>query len=123
MDIYIFRIPAAQCHRHRNRQACLNAQEPYCGWNEYLMKCDVAPNQNHLVNHWQQEVTTCPVLTDPVDGGWSSWTGWSTCLQESHNTRSHLRQLPENTEVKKSNQFYFTYYKYKYKFSIKRLND
>ncbi|XP_011693296.1 PREDICTED: semaphorin-5B [Wasmannia auropunctata] len=79
MEIGLLRIPAVQCYRHRSRQACLNAQEPYCGWNEHLMKCAQAPKQNYLANHWHQEVTKCPVLTDPVDGGWSAWSPWSPC--------------------------------------------
>lgn len=83
METGLLRIPAAQCHRHRNRPACLNAQEPYCGWNEHLMKCDTAPNQNHLANHWLQEVTKCPVLTDPVDGGWSAWSPWNSCHHDT----------------------------------------
>ncbi|XP_076394986.1 semaphorin 5c isoform X2 [Megachile rotundata] len=91
-EVGLLRIPAAQCHRHRSRRACLNAQEPYCGWNEHLMKCAPAPKQNHLANHWHQEVTKCPVLTDPVDGGWGAWSPWSPCqhgVAEQSRSRSH----------------------------------
>lgn len=97
------RIPAVQCHRHRSRQACLNAQEPYCGWNEHLMKCAQAPKQNHLATHWHQEVTKCPVLTDPVDGGWSAWSAWSACQhgtgEQSSHGHSHTHSYFDHEEV------------------------
>ncbi|XP_035740718.1 semaphorin-5A-like isoform X1 [Vespa mandarinia] len=103
MEIGLLRIPAVQCHRHRNRQACLNAQEPYCGWNEHLMKCAQAPKQNHLATHWHQEVTKCPVLTDPVDGGWSAWSAWSACQhgtgEQSSHGHSHMHSYLDHEEI------------------------
>lgn len=52
------------------------------------MMCAPAPKQNHLANHWHQEVTKCPILTDPVDGGWSAWSAWSGC---QHGSADHGR--------------------------------
>ena len=53
--------------------------DPYCGWNRNKEECTTAPNKNPRVAYWQQNVITCPVTTDPVDGGWSEWTAWDQC--------------------------------------------
>lgn len=65
----VLRIPADHCGRHVSRDSCLNAMDPYCGWNELDDACTTAPHSDPLVKHWKQSVTSCPVLDAPIDGG------------------------------------------------------
>lgn len=65
----LLRISSNHCRRHVSRDSCLNAMDPYCGWNELDDACTIAPNGNPLEKYWHQSVTSCPVLNAPVDGG------------------------------------------------------
>lgn len=65
----LLRVPADHCERHVSRDSCLNAMDPYCGWNELDDACTTAPNSDPLVKFWKQSVTSCPILDAPIDGG------------------------------------------------------
>lgn len=82
------KIPAQHCSRHRSKDACVNAMDPYCGWNEHVDRCQPPPNGNILEHSWRQDVTKCPDRSRPVDGGWSSWSAWTTCTQNVHGKES-----------------------------------
>ncbi|XP_064215610.1 semaphorin-5B [Tribolium castaneum] len=79
----VMKIPAEHCSRHTSKTSCLNAMDPYCGWNERYENCSTAPNADPLDKYWKQAVTTCPILDTVVDGGWSSWSPWAPCVQRS----------------------------------------
>lgn len=68
----VLRVPANHCRRHVSRGSCMNAMDPYCGWNELEDTCTTAPHFNPLAKHWKQSVTSCPILNAPVDGGKSN---------------------------------------------------
>lgn len=70
----LLRIPSHHCRRHVSRDSCINAMDPYCGWNELEDACTTAPNSNTLEKYWHQSVTSCPVLNAVVDGGMCSLT-------------------------------------------------
>lgn len=83
-DSALMRVSAQHCSRHVSKASCLNAMDPYCGWNELQDLCTPPPNGDTLVRYWLQNSTACPVLTAPVDGGWSAWTDWHKCSQSMH---------------------------------------
>lgn len=80
----VLRIPVHRCSRWKTQSECLNAMDPYCGWNEYQLACTTAPHRNPLSSFWAQEETACPRTDTPIDGSWSSWSTWSECSQTGH---------------------------------------
>lgn len=84
----LIRIPAEHCSRHVSRTSCLNAMDPYCGWNDLQSACTPPPTGDTLARYWVQNATDCPVLTAPVDGGWSTWGDWFKCSQMNEGSPS-----------------------------------
>lgn len=81
----ILKIPAQHCNRHVSRETCLNSMDPYCGWNEVTDSCTPPPGGDPLTRYWVQNATMCPILTAPIDGGWSAWSDWFKCGKNSEN--------------------------------------
>lgn len=86
----VIKIPAQHCSRHASKASCINAMDPYCGWNDLNEVCTSAPDGNPLERFWFQNATECPVLTAPIDGGWSAWSDWFDCSQHSDDPRTVL---------------------------------
>lgn len=62
-DTGLMRISAQHCNRHVSKASCLNAMDPYCGWNELQEACTAPPNGDTLARYWVQNSTACPLLT------------------------------------------------------------
>ncbi|XP_022240552.1 semaphorin-5A-like isoform X1 [Limulus polyphemus] len=80
-DKEVLRVPLHRCERFLSETSCLNAMDPYCGWNEYQMACTTAPHRNPVSSFWKQEEIGCPRTHLPVNGGWGPWTSWFECEQ------------------------------------------
>uniref|UniRef100_A0AAR5PWR0 Sema domain-containing protein n=1 Tax=Dendroctonus ponderosae TaxID=77166 RepID=A0AAR5PWR0_DENPD len=72
-------IQADHCRRHSSKESCLNAMDPYCGWNELVDGCTSVPEGDSHHKYWKQLSLSCPVLDTPINGGWSSWSEWKPC--------------------------------------------
>ena len=62
----VIRLPVNRCQRFRTHRDCLNAMDPYCGWNSQKNECTPTPNNNPRAGYWQQSLLTCPIMSDPV---------------------------------------------------------
>ena len=55
-DHAIVRMSVQRCERFRTSRDCLNAMDPYCGWNKQKNECVTAPNNKPNVAYWQQNL-------------------------------------------------------------------
>lgn len=77
----IIKVPVHRCSRFENRDLCLNANDPYCGWSDNIKECTTAPSGQPEVHYWSQSMSACPFVPHAVDGGWSQWAEWNSCAQ------------------------------------------
>ncbi|XP_041371598.1 semaphorin-5B-like [Gigantopelta aegis] len=75
----IIKIPVARCERFTDSDLCMNAADPYCGWDISTRKCTQAPRGNPHADHWHQHISGCPIVQYPINGAWSKWSQWGRC--------------------------------------------
>ncbi|XP_064202566.1 semaphorin-5A-like isoform X1 [Anguilla rostrata] len=74
----VIRVQLKRCGFHKTREACVEARDPYCGWDLGQKRCTTL-DENHSISQWEQSITECPRKNVTVDGRFGLWSGWRSC--------------------------------------------
>ncbi|KAK3749924.1 hypothetical protein QZH41_017377 [Actinostola sp. cb2023] len=72
----LVRLHLAKCNQHKDRDSCIQAGDPYCGWSSGRCTSWKTKGRN-----WEQKLDQCP-LPKAV---WSPWSSWQVCRQQGDN--------------------------------------
>ncbi|NP_001164716.1 semaphorin 5A-like protein [Saccoglossus kowalevskii] len=78
----IMKISVHRCHTYSSKRRCLDAMDPYCGWDSKLGSLGQCVTYDESVNiaHWHQDMSSCPILHGiPVNGRFGNWSDWERC--------------------------------------------
>ncbi|XP_068506003.1 semaphorin-5B isoform X4 [Syngnathus scovelli] len=78
LDDRLVKIPLQRCYGHPTQQHCLEARDPYCGWDRKQERCTTF-EESIDINQWAQNITQCPVRNLKQDGGFGPWAPWQPC--------------------------------------------
>ncbi|TNN52615.1 Semaphorin-5B [Liparis tanakae] len=60
LDDRVVKIPLARCSSYPSESRCLEARDPYCGWDQRQRRCTTIEESANM-NQWTQNITECPV--------------------------------------------------------------
>ncbi|XP_071496291.1 semaphorin-5A-like [Diadema antillarum] len=75
----VVKVNVQRCHQFVTQRECLNARDPYCGWNQLESACTTYPKDPEDLEFWIQEMVGCPIVDNTVDGGFGQWSNWTQC--------------------------------------------
>ncbi|XP_061129017.1 semaphorin-5B-like isoform X2 [Syngnathus typhle] len=78
LDDRLVKIPLQRCYGHLTQRHCLEARDPYCGWDRKQERCTTF-EESIDINQWAQNITQCPVRNLKQDGGFGPWAPWQPC--------------------------------------------
>uniref|UniRef100_M3ZF35 Semaphorin-2A n=1 Tax=Xiphophorus maculatus TaxID=8083 RepID=M3ZF35_XIPMA len=77
----VLKIPLERCSSYKTETLCLEARDPYCGWDFRQRRCTTLEESSNM-SQWKQNITVCPLRNQTIDGGFGSWTPWHPCSNE-----------------------------------------
>ncbi|KAJ8283065.1 hypothetical protein COCON_G00055840, partial [Conger conger] len=83
----VVKIPLERCSSYRTEQLCLDARDPYCGWDRKQRRCTTIEDSSNM-SLWTQNISVCPLRNLTTDGGFGPWAGWQACSHDDGDSTS-----------------------------------
>nr|XP_023682681.1 semaphorin-5B isoform X1 [Paramormyrops kingsleyae] len=83
----VLKIPLERCSTYRTERLCLEARDPYCGWDRKQRRCTTIEDSSNM-SQWSQNITECPVRNLTVNGGFGPWAPWQPCSHDDGDSSS-----------------------------------
>ncbi|XP_077392606.1 semaphorin-5B isoform X2 [Festucalex cinctus] len=74
----VLKIPLERCSTYRTEMLCLEARDPYCGWDMRQRRCTTLEDSTNM-SQWKQNITACPMQNQTTHGAFGDWTAWQAC--------------------------------------------
>ncbi|XP_019108512.2 semaphorin-5B isoform X2 [Larimichthys crocea] len=74
----VLKIPLERCSTYKTETLCLEARDPYCGWDFRQRRCTTLEDSSNM-SQWKQNITVCPLRNQTTNGGFGSWAPWQPC--------------------------------------------
>eukprot|EP00066_Takifugu_rubripes_P022748 XP_011612014.1 PREDICTED: semaphorin-5B [Takifugu rubripes] len=74
----VLKIPLERCSTYRTETMCLEARDPYCGWDFRQRRCTTLEDSSNM-SQWKQNITVCPLRNQTANGGFGPWSPWQPC--------------------------------------------
>ncbi|XP_054871102.1 semaphorin-5B isoform X1 [Amphiprion ocellaris] len=77
----VLKIPLERCSTYKTETLCLEARDPYCGWDFRQRRCTTLEESSNM-SQWKQNITLCPLRNQTTNGGFGPWAPWQPCNNE-----------------------------------------
>uniref|UniRef100_A0A8C7YLV5 Sema domain-containing protein n=1 Tax=Oryzias sinensis TaxID=183150 RepID=A0A8C7YLV5_9TELE len=74
----VMKIPLERCGTYKTETMCLEARDPYCGWDFRQRRCTTLEDSSNM-SQWKQNITVCPLRNQTTNGGFGPWAQWQPC--------------------------------------------
>ncbi|XP_068165497.1 semaphorin-5B-like isoform X2 [Antennarius striatus] len=82
LDDQLVKISLERCSSYPSERHCVEARDPYCGWDHQQNRCTTMEDSSNM-DQWSQNITGCPVRNLTQNGGFGPWAPWQPCNHDN----------------------------------------